>query len=115
MFDDYSQLRPWKTVADLLAKDETWGPLYDLEQLSRNEVKISAVTWVTLFRIGLKNIIFFRYVNDMYVDFGYAQETASKIKNTEQYITNQLVHDGILEDPSDVMKKLFKISKREYD
>lgn len=51
----------------------------------------------------------------MYVDFGYAQETASKIKNTEQYITNQLVHDGISEDPSDVMKKLFKISKREYN
>jgi len=51
----------------------------------------------------------------MYVDFGYAQDTASKIKNTEQYITNQLFHDGIREDPSDAMKKLFKISKREYD
>jgi len=46
MFDDYSQLRSWKTAADILAKDETWGPLYDLEQLSRNEVKVSAVTWV---------------------------------------------------------------------
>ncbi|KIM36748.1 hypothetical protein M413DRAFT_31379 [Hebeloma cylindrosporum] len=99
MFDDYTQLRPWKAVADILAKDNTWGPLYDLEQLSRNEVKVSAVT----------------YFNDMYVDFGYAQETASKIKNTEQYITNQLVHDGIREDPGDVMKKLFKISKREYN
>ena len=46
MFDDYTQLRPWKMVADILAKDETWGPLYDLEQLSRNEVKVSTVTWV---------------------------------------------------------------------
>jgi len=44
MFDDYSQLRPWKAAADILAKDETWGPLYDLEQLSRNEVKVTAVT-----------------------------------------------------------------------
>ena len=51
----------------------------------------------------------------MYVDFGYAQETALKIKNTEQYITNQLVHDGLREDSSDVMKKLFKISKREFN
>ena len=59
MFDDYSQLRPWKTVADMLAKDETWGPLYDLEQLSRNEIKISAVTWVTLFRISSQKHNFF--------------------------------------------------------
>ena len=51
----------------------------------------------------------------MYVDFNLAQDTASKIKNTEQYITNQLFHDGIYEDPSDVMKKLFKLSKREYN
>jgi hypothetical protein len=51
----------------------------------------------------------------MYVDFGYAQETASKINNTEQYITNQLVHDGLRGDSSDVMKKLFKISKREFN
>jgi len=51
----------------------------------------------------------------MYVDFDLAQDTASKIKSTEQYITNQLVHDGIREDPSDVMKKLFKISQREYN
>lgn len=57
----------------------------------------------------------FRYFNDMYVDFTFAQQTASKIKNTEQYITNQLVHDGIREDPGDVMKKLFKLSKREFD
>jgi len=63
----------------------------------------------------LKNSTLCRYFNDMYVDFNLAQDTASKIKNTEQYITNQLVHDGIYEDPSDVMKKLFKLSKREYN
>ena len=56
-----------------------------------------------------------RYFNDMYVDFGFAQDTAAKIKNTEQYITNQLVHDGIREDASDVMKKLFILSKREFN
>lgn len=56
-----------------------------------------------------------RYFNDMYVDFGFAQDTAAKIKNTEQYITNQLVHDGIREDAGDVMKKLFRMSKREFN
>jgi hypothetical protein len=50
-----------------------------------------------------------------YVEFGIAQETASIINNTEQYITNQLNHDGLRIDPKDVMKRLFQISKREYD
>jgi hypothetical protein len=49
-----------------------------------------------------------------YVDFGFAQDTASKIKGTEQYITNQLFHNGLRDDPKDVMKRLFQLSKREY-
>ncbi|KDR75490.1 hypothetical protein GALMADRAFT_68416, partial [Galerina marginata CBS 339.88] len=99
MFDDYANLRPWKGAAEILARDASWAPVYDLEQLAKNEVKVSAVT----------------YFNDMFVEFNFAQHTAAKIKNTEQYITNQLVHDGIHEDAGDVMKKLFKMSKREFD
>ena len=57
----------------------------------------------------------FRYFDDMYVDFDLAQETASKVRNVEQYITNQLMHNGLREDPADVMKHLFQLSKREYD
>jgi CRISPR/Cas system-associated protein Cas7 (RAMP superfamily) len=55
-----------------------------------------------------------RYFDDMHVDFNLAQETASKIKNTEQYITNQLVHDG-LRYSNDVLNTLFKLSKREIN
>ncbi|KAH9485732.1 Proline iminopeptidase aneH [Psilocybe cubensis] len=99
MFDDYTNLRPWKGAAEILARDSSWGPLYDLDQLKKNEVKVSAVT----------------YFNDMYVDFSLAQRTAATIQNTEQYITNQLVHDGIRKDSVDVMRKLFKLSKREFD
>ncbi|PPQ79160.1 hypothetical protein CVT25_002788 [Psilocybe cyanescens] len=99
MFDDYVNLRPWKGAAEILSRDASWGPLYDLDQLGKNEVKVSAVT----------------YFNDMYVDFSLAQKTAARIKNTEQYITNQLVHDGIRKDSADVMRKLFKISRREFD
>ncbi|KAJ7901895.1 alpha/beta-hydrolase [Mycena olivaceomarginata] len=99
MFDDYVNLRPLKGAAEILANDSSWGPLYDIEQLRKNEVKVTAAT----------------YVNDLYVEFGIAQETASIINNTEQYITNQLNHDGFRIDPKDVMKRLFQISKREYD
>jgi len=99
MFDDYANLRPWKGAAEILAKDDSWSTLYDLEQLWKNKLKVSAVT----------------YFNDMYVDFDFAQETASKIKNTEQYITNQLVHDGLNEDSQDVINTLCKLSKREFN
>ena len=51
----------------------------------------------------------------MFVDFDFAQETASKIKNTEQYITNQLVHDGLHEDSQDVINTLCRLSKREFN
>ncbi|KAJ3720130.1 alpha/beta-hydrolase [Lentinula raphanica] len=98
MFDDYAYLRPLKGAAELLAQDSSWGPLYDLQQLAANKVKVSAAT----------------YFEDMYVPFELSQETAVKIQNTEQYITNQLFHSGIREDPKDVMKRLFQLSRREY-
>ena len=50
----------------------------------------------------------------MYVDFDLAQKTASKIKNTEQFITNQLLHDALRLDV-DVINTLFKVSKREFN
>jgi hypothetical protein len=43
MFDDYSNLRPLKAAAEILATESNWGKLYDVEQLARNEVKVSAV------------------------------------------------------------------------
>ncbi|KAH6910279.1 alpha/beta-hydrolase [Coprinopsis sp. MPI-PUGE-AT-0042] len=99
MFNDYANLRPWKHAANILAREASWSPLYDLEQLAKNEVKVSSVT----------------YFNDMYVDFNLAQETVSKVANVEQYITNQLVHDGLRQDGTDVIKKLFQLSNREFD
>lgn len=55
-------------------------------------------------------------MEDMYVDFGLAQETASKIANTEQFITNQMFHNAIHVEAKEVMiQKLFELSKREKD
>ncbi|KAK0212372.1 alpha/beta-hydrolase [Desarmillaria ectypa] len=99
MFDDYANLRPFKGAAEIIAQYDGWGQLFDLQQLSKNQIKVSSVS----------------YFDDMYVDFDLAQDTATKIKNTEQYVTNQLVHSGLRADPKDVMKRLFQLSKREYD
>ncbi|KAK7036485.1 hypothetical protein VNI00_011682 [Paramarasmius palmivorus] len=98
MFDDYANLRPLKGAAEIIAQDSSWGPLYDTEQLLKNEVPVTTAT----------------YYDDMYVPFELSQQTAATIKNTEQYITNQLQHGGIREDPKDLMRRLFQISKREY-
>jgi hypothetical protein len=46
MFDDYVNLRPLKGAAEILANDSSWGPLYDIEQLRKNEVKVTAATYV---------------------------------------------------------------------
>jgi hypothetical protein len=136
MFDDYVNLRPLKGVAEILAQDDSWNTLYDTEKLAKNEVKVTAATQVSfLVNIGpftdLEHVqVLRRHVsmplysrrtraNDLhsgrYVDFGLAQDTASKIKNTEQYITNQLFHNAIRYEANDVMKHLFAISRREYD
>lgn len=57
----------------------------------------------------------FSYVDDMYVDYDLAQETASKVNWIEQFITNQMFHDGLRKHSSEVIEKLFSIHKREYD
>lgn len=97
MFDDYSNLRPLKGAAHILAQNDQWGRLYDLDQLAKNTVPVTAAT----------------YVDDMYVDFGLAQETAGSIGNLEQYITNQYFHSGLRNDPEYILGKLFEIAKRE--
>lgn len=55
-----------------------------------------------------------RYIDDMYVEFGLAQETAGKVAYTEQFVTNQMFHDGLRKHTKDVVGKLFELSKREY-
>ncbi|KAH8813568.1 alpha/beta-hydrolase, partial [Flagelloscypha sp. PMI_526] len=97
MFDDYAELRPLKEAAEILAHDADWPALYNIEQLARNEVKVNAAT----------------YYDDMYVPFELAQDTAERVGNVEQFITNQLNHDGLRLEGKDVLAKLFEISKRE--
>lgn len=53
-------------------------------------------------------------MEDMYVDFGLAQDTAAKIGNVEQFITNQMFHDALRVDSKEVVKKVIRtIEERE--
>ncbi|KZF24358.1 alpha/beta-hydrolase [Xylona heveae TC161] len=93
MFDDYAQLVPLKEAANLIAEKMDWPFLYDENQLRKNTVPVYAVV----------------FVDDMYVDFDLSRETASKIGNCKQYITNAIYHDGIRSKSEDVIKQLFAL------
>ncbi|KAG0651168.1 Proline iminopeptidase [Hyphodiscus hymeniophilus] len=99
LFDLFPELEKLKNVADILAKYSGWPELYDEWQLARNEVPLYAAT----------------FVNDMYVDFGLAQETAKLVKNCKQYITNSMYHDAIRSQTDEVMKKLFALRDDSLD
>ncbi|KAL8736775.1 MAG: hypothetical protein Q9166_000141 [cf. Caloplaca sp. 2 TL-2023] len=79
MFRDYVELRHIAATADILAQMTDWPPLYDTERLANNEVPVYASI----------------YVDDMYVSYDYARQTAMKIRNCKYFITNAMYHDAI--------------------
>ncbi|KAL5343622.1 Alpha/Beta hydrolase protein [Aspergillus crustosus] len=93
MFDSYSELNSIKEVANILASTKDWQPLYDEAQLAKNEVPVYAAT----------------YIDDMYVHFEYASNTAAKIKGIKQFITNVMYHNAIRSKTDEVFQQLFAL------
>ncbi|CEL05440.1 Putative Prolyl aminopeptidase papA-Aspergillus niger [Aspergillus calidoustus] len=93
MFDSYSELNQIKEVADILAATTDWPALYDEEQLAKNEVPVYAAT----------------YLEDMYVHFEHASNTAAKIKGIKQFITNVMYHNAIRSKADEVFQQLFAL------
>ena len=63
MWEDYSALRSHRAAAEILA-EQPWPRLYDADRLARNEVPVAATI----------------YVNDLYVERAFAEETAAAIR-----------------------------------
>jgi len=82
MYDEIASLRPFRDAAHALAAREDHPRLYDADALRRNEVPIAAAM----------------YFDDMYVDFGYAHDTARTVPNTHLWVTNEYEHDGLRQD-----------------
>ncbi|PSS23143.1 hypothetical protein M430DRAFT_98010 [Amorphotheca resinae ATCC 22711] len=99
MFDNSPELEKLGAVADVIAKYTDWPKLYDEWQLARNEVPLYAAT----------------FVDDMYVDFGLAQDTAKLVKNCKQYITNGMYHNAIRAKTDEIMEKLFALRDDSID
>jgi pimeloyl-ACP methyl ester carboxylesterase len=79
MFDDITQLAPFRDVAQRLARFEGWSQLYDLDVLGQNEVPVAAII----------------YYEDMCVAREFSLETAQSIDSTRVWITNEYEHNGI--------------------
>eukprot|EP00871_Galdieria_phlegrea_P002063 jgi/Galph1/2858/GphlegSOOS_G1508.1 len=93
MFDEFSGLRPFKEVAQVLAEEQNWSELYDRDTLRQNKVLTAAAV----------------YVNDVYVDSGFSLETAKDINNIRLWITNEYLHGALREDTRKVLQILQKL------
>ncbi|MCJ1273228.1 hypothetical protein MMC21_001018 [Puttea exsequens] len=93
MYADYDELRFLTDTADILEASDDWPELYDEAQLARNEVPVYSAS----------------YMEDMYVHFDLAKETAGKIKNCKHFVTNVLYHDALSSKSDEVVKQLFAL------
>ena len=94
MFEDYGALRLHAAAAMLLA-EHPWPRLYDADQLSRNEVPVAATI----------------YVDDVYVERAFAEETAELVRGLRPWITNEYAHNGLRADGERVVGRLIDMVK----
>ncbi len=94
MWDEEAVLRPQRGAADLLAERE-WPRLYDPARLASNEVPVAATI----------------YVNDIYVDRRFAEETAAQVRGLRPWITNEFEHDGLRAGGERVLARLIDMAR----
>lgn len=92
-FDTHDELIPLKGVANKLAAIDDWTPIYDKEQLARNEVPVYAAS----------------YIDDLYVDYEFAKDTAELVKNTKTWETNAIQHSGLRSNTAEVLAALWNL------
>ncbi len=90
MFDEYVHLQPLKQAAEILANLKDWPALYAPEVLKANKVPTVATI----------------YVNDMYVERKFAEETAQTIRGLKTWTTNEYEHNAIRADGAKVLDHL---------
>ena len=94
MWQDYAGLRPQQAAAELLA-EHPWPALFDPDRLRRNEVPVAATI----------------YVNDLFVDRDFAEETASAIGRTRTWQTDEYEHNGLRADGERVLGRLIDLMR----
>jgi hypothetical protein len=99
MFEDYYELIKTKAPAQDLATYEHWPDLYDERQLAKNEVPVYCAV----------------YMDDMYVDYEFSRETASKIQGAKVFVTNMMYHDALRSKMEEVFRNLWALRDDSLD
>ena len=94
MFEDYGGLQPHRDAAEVLA-EHPWPRLYDEARLARNEVPVAATI----------------YVDDLYVERAFAEETAAGVRGLRAWITNEYAHNGLRADGERVLGRLIDLAR----
>ena len=92
MWQDYGELHSHRDAAELLG-EHPWPKLYDAAQLAHNEVPVAATI----------------YVDDLYVERRFAEETARQIRGLKPWITNEYEHNGLRADGERVLGRLIDL------
>lgn len=92
MFDDYGDLTPLREAAHLLASRE-WPHLYAPEVLRNNEVPTAAAV----------------YVEDMYVERSFSEQTLSEVRGARGWITSEYDHNGLRVDGERILGRLLDL------
>jgi len=92
MWEDYAGLRGHRAAAELLAH-HPWPALYDADRLRHNEVPVAATI----------------YVNDLYVERDFAEETAATIRGLRTWQTDEFEHNGLRADGERVLGRLIDL------
>jgi pimeloyl-ACP methyl ester carboxylesterase len=92
MWEDFGALRGHREAAHALA-EHAWPRLYDADRLARNEVPVAATI----------------YVNDLYVERAFAEETAAEVANVRPWITNEYEHSALRNDGERVLDRLIDL------
>jgi len=94
MWEEYAGLRGQRDAAHLLA-EHPWPRLYDANRLAANEVPVAATI----------------YVDDVYVERRFAEETAALVAGLRPWITNEYAHNGLRADGERVVGRLIDMVK----
>jgi len=94
MYEDYGGLVPHRAAADRLA-EHPWPRLYDPERLRRNEVPVAATI----------------YVNDLYVERVFAEQTAATVRGLRPWVTDEYQHNGLRADGERVLGRLIDLAR----
>jgi hypothetical protein len=98
-FTDHAQLRKIESLAHALASDPHWPDLYDADALAKNTVPVYAAT----------------YMQDMYVDYDFARDTAARIAGAKEFVTNVMYHSALRAKTEVLMGELWKLKVGEED